>query len=67
MKKKTSQKGNQKLEQLEQFVVEDADELLTTDQGVRISDDHNTLRAGSRRSFVAGRFSFPRKNDSLRS
>lgn len=61
MKKKTSQKGNQKLDQLEQFVVEDADELLTTDQGVRISDDHNTLKAGSRGPSLLEDFHFREK------
>ncbi len=61
MKKKTNRKGNEKIAQMEEFVVEDADELLTTNQGTRISDDHNTLKAGSRGPSLLEDFHFREK------
>ena len=39
---------NDKLEGLETFREDGADELLTTNQGVRINDNQNSLKAGAR-------------------
>ncbi len=50
MTKKTKTPGisNAKLEALEHFRANSADALLTTNQGARISDNHNSLKAGPR-------------------
>jgi catalase len=51
MAKKTKSNGNTtnaKLESLDKFRANSADELLTTNQGARISDNHNSLKAGPR-------------------
>ncbi|SKA18479.1 catalase [Sediminibacterium ginsengisoli] len=39
---------NSKTEQLQQFTENSADQLMTTDQGVKINDDQNSLTAGPR-------------------
>lgn len=59
MKKKSV--SIEKLEQLENFVVTDTDELLTTNQGTRISDDHNSLKAGTRGATLLEDFHFREK------
>ena len=45
---KQSPVTNQKLEALEPFREDGTDELLTTNQGLKINDNQNTLKAGAR-------------------
>ena len=42
------QKPNEKLKQLEQFQVTDQDQPLTTNQGLKISNDEHSLKLGER-------------------
>lgn len=42
------QKPNEKLKQLEQFQVKDQDQPLTTNQGLKISNDEHSLKLGER-------------------
>ncbi len=44
--------------QLEEFRVSDAGEPMTTNQGVRISEDEHSLKVKRTRSDVNGGFSF---------
>ncbi|CAG5006869.1 Catalase HPII [Dyadobacter sp. CECT 9275] len=43
-----SQTVNGKSEKLRQFTVEEKDKFITTNHGVRVNDDQNSLRAGER-------------------
>ena len=52
---------NDKLEALEPFRENPADELLTTNQGTRINDDQNTLKAGARGPSLLEDFIFREK------
>ena len=45
--RKTKSSG-EKLEQLKQTSIDAQDQLMTTDQGLKINDDHNSLKAGER-------------------
>src|SRR5690606_26377194 len=47
-KKKTVKNINKKLQDLEQNKEDNTQQLMTTDQGVKINDDHNSLKAGER-------------------
>ncbi|MBI2810913.1 MAG: catalase [Candidatus Melainabacteria bacterium] len=42
------QPSNTKIEQLEQFTTDGADQALTSNQGVKIADNQNSLKAGTR-------------------
>ncbi|QJB39660.1 catalase [Chitinophaga oryzae] len=48
MAKKKNELPNKKAEQLAPHTEDGADQFLTTDQGVRINDNQNTLKAGER-------------------
>ena len=52
---------NRKDEQLEQFRVDDRDQKLTTNQGLRISDDEHSLKAGVRGPTLLEDFHFREK------
>lgn len=54
--------GNSKNEQLEQFRSKDEGHALTTNQGLKVSEDEFSLKAGDRTN-LAGGFSFSGKND----
>lgn len=41
-------KQNKKVEQLQEFTTTDANQPLTTNQGLKISDDEHSLKAGER-------------------
>lgn len=47
-KSKSPQRNNLKTEQLEPFTTDASDEMMNTDQGLLINDDHNSLKAGER-------------------
>ena len=42
-------------------------DILTTNQGLPVSDDQNSLKAGVRGPTLAGRFPLPRKDHAFRS
>lgn len=46
--KKASARMNNKLADLEKNTADATNQFMTTDQGVRINDDHNSLKAGDR-------------------
>lgn len=46
--KKNSKPANTKLADLSKNTVNATDQFMTTDQGLRINDDHNSLKAGDR-------------------
>src|SRR5436190_5423084 len=48
MPDKQTPKGNKKTDSLEQHVEDSQGQFLTTDQGVKINDDQNSLKAGER-------------------
>ena len=48
MKKNTSTNSNLKKKDLQVNTTDATDQFMTTDQGVRINDDNNTLKAGDR-------------------
>jgi len=52
---------NRKDEQLEQFRVDDRDQKLTTNQGLRITDDEHSLKAGVRGPTLMEDFHFREK------
>lgn len=45
---KMNKKENEKIEQLEQFIVRNDGTKMTTNQGVKVSDDEHSLKAGIR-------------------
>ncbi len=47
-KKKQPGSTNEKVDDLAQYTVDDTEQYLTTNHGVRISDDQNSLKAGER-------------------
>ncbi len=47
-KNKAANSGNKKLEQLQSHTETGTNEFLTTDQGLKINDDQNSLKAGER-------------------
>lgn len=47
-KTKSTSGANEKLEQLQQYTVDGDQQYLTSNQGVRINDNQNTLKAGTR-------------------
>jgi catalase len=47
-KRKKEQADDAKIGQLSQFTTDDADQPLTTNQGVKINDNQNSLKAGER-------------------
>lgn len=47
-KAKSQQPANDKTKSLEQHTADATDQLMTTDHGVKINDDQNSLRAGDR-------------------
>jgi catalase len=53
---------NSKDEQLEQFRVDDRDQKMTTNQGLKVSEDEFSLKAGVRGPTLLRIFSFV-KND----
>ena len=46
--RKTSNKANQKITQLAEHTTDATDQFLTTNQGLRINDNQNSLKAGER-------------------
>lgn len=53
--------ANPKLEQLGKYTVDDKGEFMTTDHGVKINDDQNTLKAGERGPSLLEDFIFREK------
>src|SRR5574342_755280 len=53
--------GNSKDEQLEQFRVDDKDQKLTTNQGLKVSEDEFSLKAGERGPTLMEDFHFREK------
>lgn len=52
---------NKKLQQLEQFKVDDANQPLTTNHGLKVSDDEHSLKAGERGPTLIEDFHFREK------
>ena len=50
---------NKKIEQLQSFTKNNEGKEMTTNTGVKISNDENSLTAGGLWSYTNGRFSFP--------
>jgi catalase len=48
MAKKEKDPANAKKDYLERHTVSDDDQMLTSNQGVKVNDDHNSLKAGER-------------------
>jgi len=46
--KKNNTEGNKKAEDLQQNMEDSTGQFLTTNQGVRVNDDQNSLKAGER-------------------
>jgi catalase len=61
MSEKTKKSGNPKDEQLEQFRVDDKGKKLTTNQGVKVSEDEFSLKAGERGPTLMEDFHFREK------
>ena len=53
------QKGNRKQRQLDNFRIDDKGKKMTTNQGLKISEDEFSLKVGDRGTNINGRFSFP--------
>ena len=52
---------NDKVKDLQQNTVDSTDQFLTTNHGLRISDDHNSLKAGNRGPTLLEDFHFREK------
>ena len=65
MDERSRDSANAKSDDLSRDIVA-AGEALTTNQGVRVSDDQNSLKAGSARPDAAGRLPLPREDHPLR-
>ncbi len=63
---KAPETENEKLKSLDPHRKGGEGHALTTNQGVRIADDQNSLRAGTRGPTLAGRFHPARKNHPFR-
>ena len=61
MSEKSIMSGNTKDEQLEQFRVDDEGKKLTTNQGVKVSEDEHSLKAGERGPTLMEDFHFREK------
>ncbi|MBK3493471.1 catalase [Viridibacillus sp. YIM B01967] len=61
MKKNEENKMNKKEQQLQQFIRENEGEILTSNEGVKISDDENSLNAGDRGPTLIEDFIFREK------
>ncbi|MDR7074009.1 catalase [Fictibacillus barbaricus] len=61
MAEKNNADGNRKDEQLEQFRAEDAGKKLTTNQGLKVSEDEFSLKAGERGPTLMEDFHFREK------
>ncbi|RZT21027.1 catalase [Fictibacillus sp. BK138] len=61
MSEKSKMSGNTKDEQLEQFRVDDEGKKLTTNQGVKVSEDEHSLKAGERGPTLMEDFHFREK------
>lgn len=61
MDNKKGNKKNKKQEQLDQFRVDDAKESLTTNQGLKMSEDEHSLKAGARGPTLMEDFHFREK------
>ena len=48
MPNKQTPKGNKKTDSLEQHIEDSQGQFLTTNQGVKVNDDQNSLKAGER-------------------
>ncbi|WP_282638238.1 catalase [Sphingobacterium thalpophilum] len=59
--KQTKQPENEKIKSLNQHISDAAGENMTTDQGVKINDDQNSLRAGDRGATLLEDFIFREK------
>lgn len=53
--------NNKKLQQLEQFKSDDSNKALTTNQGLKVSDDEHSLKVGSRGPTIMEDFHFREK------
>ncbi|MDR6356623.1 hypothetical protein Q3H58_003294 [Pseudomonas psychrotolerans] len=60
------QNTSKKLEQLEQFRSDATGQALRTNHGVKIADNQNSLRAGTRGPFPARRFHHAGEDHPLR-
>ncbi|WP_226536861.1 catalase [Fictibacillus halophilus] len=61
MSEKSKMSGNTKDEQLEQFRVDDEGKKLTTNQGLKVSEDEHSLKAGERGPTLMEDFHFREK------
>ena len=61
MPKKNSKDKNEKLDQLEQFKVDDTDEIMTTNQGLKLTEDEISLKVGDRGPTIMEDFHFREK------
>jgi catalase len=61
MKQDKRERNHDKVDSLEQFREDNADEHLTTNQGLRINDDQNTLKVGPRGPSLLEDFHFREK------
>lgn len=59
--KKTTSPGNKKIQEMSKHFVDGTNKMMTTDLGVPINDDHNTLRAGERGPTLLEDFIFREK------
>lgn len=66
MQEDKKDKKNKKDEQLEQFRTDDSKESLTTNQGLKMSEDEHSLKAGARGPTLMEDFHFREKNNPLR-
>jgi len=57
--------GNKKQEQLEQFRADDQGKEMTTNQGLKLSEDEFSLKAGERGPTLMEDFHFREKNNTL--
>ena len=58
----SGKKNSAKMNDLAPDIETGADQLMTTDQGLKINDDQNSLKSGERGPYPAGRFYSPGKN-----
>src|SRR6478752_4227059 len=59
--KKNNTEGNKKAEDLQQNMEDSTGQFLTTNQGVRVNDDQNSLKAGERGPSLLEDFHFREK------
>jgi hypothetical protein len=66
-RRKDAKGVNAKVEALKPFMAGAADQVLTTNQGVRVNDDQNSLKSGERGGSLLEDFNSPREDHPFRS